>query len=132
MKRILALSLSAALLLSACGGTKLDESIISKEVLKAQPDLAGPAATWQRIVNAHAAGDCDAATAELYKDLRNTEPCEALFEYMDDEVPQIEWARTDWNANAIKAKVYELDAGSLGSFRIENGEWKLESAIWEN
>lgn len=130
MKKIAFLLLST-LLFTACGQTY---TVADPETIEANPDLAGVIDSWQRLVDAGAEEDCAAILEQMRSSLNLTEEaCPAAIEYLKN-APEVDWEKTDWNATGGKAKIYELDGGSITAFLLEESDdtWRADSAFWND
>ncbi len=132
MKKFTALIILSALFLTACVGTSL--TVIDDETLATYPELEDIAVAWEALADAAEAEDCEAFLAQMRSSLQLTEEdCPSAFEYYEDGVPPIEWEKTQWNADMGKAKIYEVNSGSITSF-ILNGAtdvWGADTIFWD-
>ncbi len=126
MKALFSSFLVLSLSFAACGS-----DVASNEDKNAYPEQEPLMDAWQELSDAANDEDCEAVLSHMRGNLNVTEEdCEAIFTYFQEEQPQVEWSRTDWSATNEKAKVYELDAGSLTSFVKEDGEWLVDESFW--
>jgi hypothetical protein len=130
MKRIFLSLTIFTLLLTACGSSL---TVIDGETLSSNPELKGVAESWQGIVDAAATQDCERFLSHMRSSLQLTEEdCTDAFEYLED-VPEIDWARTEWNSSGGKAKIYKMESGSLTGFILNeaNDVWGADEKFWE-
>lgn len=131
MKRFFALIFLSGLLLTSCGGPSY--SVAEPEVLKEYPELVGAINTWQAMVDAADSEDCTAFLDAMRISLKLTdEVCPAAFEYLND-VPQVDWSRTEWSSTGGKAKIYKFEGGSITSFIHNEADdsWRSDTIFWE-
>lgn len=131
MKKIISLALLSTLLLAACG-SKID--VATQEIIDAHPELEGPILAWQSLVDAAEKEDCETFLDGMRLSLQLTEEsCPDAFAFFADHVPAIDWERTEWNADGGKAKIYEVESGSLTSFILDTAKnkWRADSQFWE-
>jgi hypothetical protein len=130
MKKIITLFLTSALLLTACGG---GAPVIDNETLDANPEVADISAAWQNLVDAAENEDCEAFLEGMRLSVDATEEdCPAAFEYLADYAG-VEWSKTEWNASGGKAKIYEIDGGSITGLILNEatGVWGADEKFWE-
>lgn len=131
MNKLISLTILSTLLLAACG-TSID--VADKETIKANPDLKGAIHAWQGLVDAAEDEDCEAFLDNIRKTIGVTEAdCPAAFAYFAGGAPIVDWDKTDFNSTGIKAKIYEMDRGSITSFihDTSSDEWRAETVFWE-
>lgn len=131
MKRLIALLTLGMLALTACG-TSL--TVIDSETLKAYPEVKGVAQSWQGMVDAAQANDCETFLSYMRLSLQlDEEACPAALAYMTD-APEIDWARTEWNATGGKARIYVVNGGGLTGFILNEATdvWGADEVFWEN
>lgn len=130
MKKLITLLLATSLLFTACGGGM---SVIDDETLSANPELKDIAVAWQGMVDAAADQDCAVFLEGVRVSVNATEEdCPAAFEYLSDYAG-VEWSKTEWNATGGKAKIYEIDGGSITGLILNEatGVWGADSKFWE-
>lgn len=123
--------LALSLLLTACG-TSIN--VADDETVDAYPELKPVMLAWQGLVEAATEKDCTATLEYFRLTLKvDEEACPDIFAYFEEEVPEIDWARTDWSATGGKAKIYELDGGSVASFIHNEADdsWRSDEKFWE-
>ena len=131
MKRTLSILALSALFLTACG-TRL--SGIYSETLKTYPEVKGIATSWQNLVNAAEAEDCEKFLTYMRGSLLLTEEaCPAAFEYFANGAPEIDWTKTEWTADGGKAKIFKAGSGSLSGFILNTATdvWGADTVFWE-
>lgn len=127
MKALLSSFLILSLSFAACGGS----DVASNEDMNAYPEQEPLMNTWQALTDAANDEDCEEVMSHMRDNLNVVEEdCEAIFTYFQEEQPEVEWSRTDWSATNEKAKIYELDGGSLTSFVKKDGEWLVDENFW--
>ncbi|MFA5855062.1 MAG: hypothetical protein WC846_02090 [Candidatus Gracilibacteria bacterium] len=120
----------AALLLTSCGGpdlTGVDQSTINLH--SKTPELVQ---TWQTIEKAAQGKDCATILSYMRKSLNLTEQsCPAAYDYFKN-APEVDWNKTDWTADEGKAKIYELDKGSITSLIYDGRDeiWRVDTEFW--
>lgn len=122
--------LALSLLLTACG-TSIN--VADKETIDAYPELKPVMLAWQGLVEAATEKNCTATLEYMRLTLKvDEEACPDIFAYFET-VPEIDWARTDWSSSGGKAKIYELDGGSIASFIHNEADdsWRSDEKFWE-
>lgn len=130
MKKLITLILASSLLLTACGGAA---PVIDGETLDANPEVAEISAAWQGLADAAANEDCEAFLEGIRLSVDATEEdCSAAFEYFADYAG-VDWSKTEWNASGGKAKIYQVDSGSITGLILNEstGVWGADSKFWE-
>lgn len=131
MKALLSSFILSALFLTACASSI---SVAEPQTVREYPEQKPVMLAWQAIVEAAEAEDCDALLAQMRLSLRlEEEVCPTIYEYFEDGAPDIDWSRTEWNSTGGKAKIYELGAGSITSFILNEADdtWKTDQLFWE-
>lgn len=118
-----------ALALVGCGNNL---SVATPEEIDAYPEARGIMESWQAMVDAADAKDCEAFQSYARKSAAMVAgDCEAAFAYMQD-APTIDWSKTQWDGTAGKGKIYESGRGDITSFILNEAEgtWTFDSAFW--
>jgi hypothetical protein len=132
MKRITSLLIFSAILLTACGGQNI--TVADPEVMNEYPEQKGIIQAWQTIVDAAESGDCETFLSQTRLTLKLEEAdCVPAFEFMNSRDLIIDWSRTEWSTGNGKAKIYELEKGSLTSLVLNSATdvWGIEEVFWE-
>lgn len=119
-----------SLILSGCGNSL---TVIDSETLNKYPELEGAATAWQSMVDSAEAKDCIGFLENMRLTLKLTEDvCPAAFAYFE-EAPVVDWGRTEWSSTGGKAKIYEMDSGSITSFIHNEADdsWRSDEIFWE-
>ncbi len=116
--------------LSACSSLL---TVATPEEMETYPEARGIMEAWQEMTDLAKAGDCDAFQEYSRKNLMEEGDCKEAFEYMLD-APQIDWSKTQWDANKGKGKIYEKGKGDITSFIYSTSDdiWRFDSAFWSN
>lgn len=131
MKKIAALTIIASLVLAACGSSLY---VIDSETLKFYPEVEDLARDWQGLAEAAQAENCEAVEEYMRIATNFTEEdCSDVFEYFVEGAPEVDWAKTEWTSSMGKAKIFELEGGSIGGFVLNEAEgvWGAEDRFWE-
>ena len=131
MKARFSLLLLFTLLLTACGGAI---TVATPEEIEAYPEAEGAMRTWQGIVDSVEAKDCETLLTYTRLTLNvEGDACPDIYAYFEDEVPVVDWSRTDWSTSGGKAKIYEKDGGSITSFihNEKDDSWRTDEKFWE-
>lgn len=118
------------LFLTGCGGADL--SGVDKETLDSHPRLEEVADTWEVMQTAAANEDCATLLSYMRKSLNLTEEaCPAAYDYFASVQP-VDWGKTAWSTGDGKAKIYELDKGSITSFIYDGRDeiWRADDEFW--
>ena len=130
MKKLASLIILSTLLLTACNNL----TVIDSDTLKEYPELKGVATSWQALSDAAAAEDCETFLDHMRDSLVLTEEdCPAAFEFFEDGVPPIDWARTEWNDDGGKVKIFEVNSGSITGFILNTvtDVWGASEVFWD-
>jgi hypothetical protein len=130
MKKFLATTALAALLLSACtSGLSTEDKEASSEF----PELEGVIEAWAVMSKAAEDKDCETFLTHMRLSVQATEAdCTEAFKYMNKDY-SVDWNRSEWNVGNGKVKIYMEDSGSITGF-ILNGAtdvWGADSKFWE-
>jgi len=131
MKRIIALMAVLSLGLTACGSQL---TVATPDDLDAYPEAQGIMESWQELVDASEAADCELFQSYARNAVGMEEgDCTDAFDYMLNE-PQVDWSKTQWDANQGKGKIYEEGKGDITSFILNESEgvWRFDTAFWLN
>jgi hypothetical protein len=131
MKKIAALTVLLTIALTACVGTSY--TVIDSDTLTAHPELKGVVESWQGMVDAAEVDDCETFLSYMRVSLGlDEEACPNALEFMAD-APPVDWEKTEWNSTGGKAKIYELESGSITGFILNEatGEWGADELFWE-
>lgn len=130
MKKTL-FALLATVLLTACGNSY---TVATPDDLKDHPELEGIVATWQEMVDAAGSNDCDTILKHIRQSLSvKTDSCDVIIAYLKD-APEVDWARTDWNASKGKGKIYQANGASITGFILDTKKdvWGADTLFWQN
>ncbi len=131
MKALFPSLLMLSLLLTACGSSI---NVATDEEIDAYPEAKPVMLAWQGLSEAAQAKDCT-TTLEYIRITLDVEEadCPAIFAYFEDEVPEVDWSRTDWSSSNGKAKIYAKDGGSITSFIHNEADdsWRTDERFWE-
>lgn len=119
-----------ALILTGCN--KADLGDVDSAILDEHPRLQELADTWETMKEAALNKDCETLLSYTRSSLNLTEEsCPVAYEYFA-EAPEIDWAKTAWSTEDGKAKIYEMDKGSITSFIFDGRYkiWRADSEFW--
>ena len=135
MKNITKIALSVAMmtLLAGCGSGP-DLTGIEQYTINLHPAITGLATDWQALQAAAQDEDCTAVLSYMRKSLNVTEEnCPAIYDYFKN-APEVDWNKTEWSTDDGKAKIYEMDKGSITTLILDTkaNVWRVEGDFWND
>lgn len=119
-----------AVFLTACASTL---TVATPEELDMYPEQESLMNGWQELVDAALIEDCEAFLDHTRSTLEVSEDeCVDIFNYFAEDNPPIDWSKTAWSSTGSKAKIYEVNQGSLTGVILDESTdlWKVDTRFW--